>query len=501
MRLLRVQVPEFRALRDVDITFDESFTPSVFPIGSQNGGGKSTLLQLIFTLLHCPPHLDRSVFLKNILDGFKVDNQLKILARFCILDDGKEIIIEFFATNDNIQIAKYDILQGLKKPDENVFYSSVQRLEHLSSERIETKELREVFVNYLERITEHSERTDFDEKDSYYSVREILSELDDDKKIRKLMPKSIDFLRRISQSGKSNGQFTRKIIFELSGIISDLDLSLEKIIAECIYLSAAIPFVSSHLEQENLNFICTYNSSASEDAALLCRCLCDQENHELILNKVSERIFLAAPSTQIFIFTSKESQKLLFKGNNQTKKYYSLVKNSEAELPGLFTYDFLSVDLLIDAFKTARDQDFRAAVKHGEYGNSYQLLISDLNLILGNKKINVSPDLSEIFFKLPSSLDEDEIDLFPENLSHGELKRLSLYMWLRSRLIEDSIVLMDEVEIAFHPDWQYQIVSDLVNWAPNNQYILATHSYEICQAVTPAHVKELEPKLIKAKNQ
>jgi predicted ATP-binding protein involved in virulence len=54
---------------------------------------------------------------------------------------------------------------------------------------------------------------------------------------------------------------------------------------------------------------------------------------------------------------------------------------------------------------------------------------------------------------------------------------------------------MDELEISFHPDWQYQIVRDLEEWGATNQYILATHSYEICQAVTPAHVKELDPKL------
>ncbi len=59
---------------------------------------------------------------------------------------------------------------------------------------------------------------------------------------------------------------------------------------------------------------------------------------------------------------------------------------------------------------------------------------------------------------------------------------------------------MDEIEIAFHPDWQYQIVRDLEQWSSTNQYILATHSYDLCQAVTPAHVKELEPKLIKPKN-
>ena len=59
-----------------------------------------------------------------------------------------------------------------------------------------------------------------------------------------------------------------------------------------------------------------------------------------------------------------------------------------------------------------------------------------------------------------------------------------------------NIVLMDEIESGFHLDWQYEIIRDLVKWGGNNQYILATHSYELCTAITPAHVKEIEPHLI-----
>ena len=90
----------------------------------------------------------------------------------------------------------------------------------------------------------------------------------------------------------------------------------------------------------------------------------------------------------------------------------------------------------------------------------------------------------------------DDIEIYPEDLSHGELKRLSIYVWLKSLPKGENIVLMDEIENALHPDWQYQIVRDLVEWGKDNQYILATHSYGLCEALTPAHVKELEPKLI-----
>ena len=55
---------------------------------------------------------------------------------------------------------------------------------------------------------------------------------------------------------------------------------------------------------------------------------------------------------------------------------------------------------------------------------------------------------------------------------------------------------MDEIEIALHPDWQYEIINELQDWSKNNQFILATHSYSLCEALTPSHVRELEPKLI-----
>jgi predicted ATP-binding protein involved in virulence len=66
---------------------------------------------------------------------------------------------------------------------------------------------------------------------------------------------------------------------------------------------------------------------------------------------------------------------------------------------------------------------------------------------------------------------------------------------LKYKNIENAIVLMDEVDLALHPDWQYRITTDLVEWSPSNQYILATHSYEVCEALTPSHVKTLKPKL------
>ena len=104
MHLLRVQVPDFRVLKDIDITFEQSFSPNVFPLGSLNGGGKSTLLQLIFILLHCSAHSERHQFIINMLERVTIPEgeNSKLLARFEFIDESNEKIeLEFTLCNDD----------------------------------------------------------------------------------------------------------------------------------------------------------------------------------------------------------------------------------------------------------------------------------------------------------------------------------------------------------------------------------------------------------------
>ncbi len=108
MHLLRVQVPDFRGLKDIDITFEKDFVPKIFPLGSQNGGGKSTLLQLIFVLLHCSVDEQKKPFLQNLLQGFKVaDGQAKrVLALIDIWDREKIVKLEFYC-------CKYSVFEDI----------------------------------------------------------------------------------------------------------------------------------------------------------------------------------------------------------------------------------------------------------------------------------------------------------------------------------------------------------------------------------------------------
>lgn len=488
MRLLRIQVPDFRVLKNVDINFEKEFIPSIFPIGSQNGGGKSTLLQLIFVLLHCSTHADRTEFLQNMLNGFTIQDESgkRILAIIDIWDGEKIVKLEF--SSYNIFFIK-DILGGISINDsQNKNY------------------LRFPFYSKLKLI----KSTILDIKFEINKLNTCINEIQEIKQIE-ITNQRISRIKEINKFMNSEfvkGGYTNidnmPISFmdnilelfqaDISEKTSTAELKLQNFYEEFLQLERIL----QNLQSEKLLYICNYfvNSDRVDEAILLCHI----ENLEIdkandFFQELSQKIFLAAPSTQVFLFLPQESRKLLFREKEEANDYYSLIRTAKYRLTGLFIYDFLAVDLLIKAFKASRDKDFREAIQKGEYGNSYKELMTDLDAILLNKKIILDDDFAGITFQL--NKDGENIELYPEDLSHGELKRLSIYMWIKYHNIENAIVLMDEIEIAFHPDWQYQIISDLQQWSSSNQYILATHSYDLCQALTPSHVKELEPKLLR----
>jgi predicted ATP-dependent endonuclease of OLD family len=440
MHLQRIQVPDFRALKNVDISFEKEFTPRIFPLGSQNGGGKSTLLQLIFVLLHCAGNPDRVEFIQNLLYGFHVNDELggQPLAIIDIRDGSDTIRLDFFVCNESF-ISKF-LKEGYKD-------TQVELINYYNFH--EQKFINEKISSLASRITQLESDLFFEEGSTLQEATKI--------EIRKLQSK-----------------------IEEEYFLCE---NFQKILIDSF-------------EDHNLLYICDFHPSNNN--SYLEKLVCKVDGIDIseikkILPKLSDKIFLTAHISQIFLFLQPDNRKSLFKKqeNNQTN-YYQQIKAANFKLPGFFTYDFLAIDILIEAFKKARDDDFKQAVEQGgNYGNNYVKLLDELNNLLSNKKINVQPDLSGINFKI----DGDETELYPEDLSHGELKRLCIYMWLKHNKIEDAIVLMDELEISFHPDWQYQIVRDLEEWGATNQYILATHSYELCNAVTPAHVKELDPKL------
>lgn len=272
--------------------------------------------------------------------------------------------------------------------------------------------------------------------------------------------------------------------------------------------------IQSLLVAHNQKYITTYSCLTSQGPvtrALVCRVQGQSatKTEELLLS-VSSKVFLLGPSSQQYLFLPKEVRKALLRTKRTPSaksppekespqiEYLKSLDRSEGAMTGFLAYDWLSVEPLVKLFLHARDEDFERVVKTGSYGERYTTLLREVNALLFGKRVRPLVGEPTRVLGVEFVVTDDrgvEIPLNPEDLSQGELKRLMIYAWLRANSVFDALVLIDEIETSFHPDWQIGIVRDLHDWAPKNQYILATHSYELCQALTPRHVRELSPRL------
>jgi predicted ATP-binding protein involved in virulence len=463
MHLQRVQVPDFRVLKDIDITFEKDFFPRIFPLGSLNGGGKSTLLQLIFILLHCSDDPEKHEFIRNLLAHFDVPkhSEQRTIAKFEIWDGTKVVNLEFFVCQ-GFYLEKLLVLEeSLKEEDINDSSFTFQDWLGMKQKNwLEMKQQRTATLDYSGNLDEEEIEEKLQNVSSLSAWR------------RSVSSRAFMFDSLLTQNKTREEK-------RLSQLFDEYDKQIKKLISE-----SNLKIIYDYCVNENelisyFNLMCRIDSSDQIDDFLVA---------------ISKQVFLAAPSTQVFLFLNPNYRKLLFKHDQKSKNYYFRIQEAKSKLVNFYPYDNFSIDVLLDSFKKAKDQDFLEKRRTGEYGRNYDLLIDSFREFLVDKIIDIEDDSSGVTFKTENN--GQITNLYPEDLSHGELKRLSLYVWLKYSNIENAIILFDEIEIALHPDWQYQIIRDLEEWGPTNQYILATHSYELCQALTPAHVKEIEPKLL-----
>lgn len=477
MFLKSVYVKKFKVLDDISLSFDSKYNPTIYPLASLNGGGKSTFLQLIFILMYTSFDSDKNklIYLKNMLKDLDSpkNSQLELFSTFNLQNDENNIAIDFYLANNNYLDLNLESIVTFQNLESEYLAGKYQR------PLDECKNLKDKFsleVHDIDR-KRFSPRFDLNFKRKLHSIIQF-----GDTKHRNLYQK-----------------------FEESDSIDDLINLLEDLI---YYFSEKVFFIMDELEnfrikkeftlqklkENSLNYVTDLNSNTF----FLYKTSGEIPND--FLSMISDKIYLVAPNTQVFSFLDMEAKNTLFLSENNayndvkiTEFYDYHVRNSKRYLSNFFTYEFASTTLIINSFKKARDKDFEEAVSSGSYGKNLTNLQHDLDSFLINKSISVDKNLRRVIFKLKDSNKE----LNPEDLSHGELKKLGLFIWLKYKHLSDSIILMDEVENGLHPDWQFSIIGDLAKWSPNNQFILATHSYEICDALTPSHISELNPKLLK----
>ena len=176
MKLLQVQVPDFRVLKDVDIKFDRRFVPNIFPLGSLNGGGKSTLLQLVFVLLHCCTNPERKIFIKNLLHGFTLndDSSDRVLAIIKIWDGEKEVEIKFLVCN-NTYVENILNQDTECKNNEDWKLSNLEKLENITKRISKTEQDIEQLEEALDKLEMYEELEEDDNiRDQYFQCYDNL---------------------------------------------------------------------------------------------------------------------------------------------------------------------------------------------------------------------------------------------------------------------------------------------------------------------------------------
>ncbi|HEM6888749.1 TPA: AAA family ATPase [Providencia rettgeri] len=68
-------------------------------------------------------------------------------------------------------------------------------------------------------------------------------------------------------------------------------------------------------------------------------------------------------------------------------------------------------------------------------------------------------------------------------------KLITLNEKLENPLFSNGIIVIDEVELHFHPKWQQNIVGILVNCFPNIQFIITTHSPQVLSTVDKNNIR------------
>jgi hypothetical protein len=363
MHLQRVQVPDFRVLKDVDITFEKDFNPRVFPLGSQNGGGKSTLLQLVFVLLHCSANSDRLFALKNLLNGFDLreSEDKRQLAIFDIWDGEKIVQLEFFVCENSY--INQDLTLGNSIEEQQVSnkltFSLITDLENTNTQ-----------INNLSKDMNRAS----DILKTLYSVSRGKKEIAPNG-LRHLSFDLRHFDIEVPNALPVDPQLLSVVYKDIEETLQDkhqnINLKIDVLKNQLKDLTGLVDELMLILGSKNVDYILSYTpkTSVNEFKTLLCKTNgLDNKQAQHFLKSISNKVFLAAPSTQVFLFLSQEVRKLLFaeRGHSFVKhtSYLQKLKDTNNYLSGLFTYDFLAVDLLIESFKDARDKDFRQGACH-----------------------------------------------------------------------------------------------------------------------------------------
>lgn len=109
-------------------------------------------------------------------------------------------------------------------------------------------------------------------------------------------------------------------------------------------------------------------------------------------------------------------------------------------------------------------------------------------------KVRIDDNVSNM---LPLSLHSDGIRYFTEMVAEMAYRCIVLNGYLREKAVVEAtgMVMIDEIDLHLHPNWQRHVVSDLKTAFPNIQFVVTTHSPFIVQSLKSDEIWNLDKEM------
>ncbi|MFT5164411.1 MAG: ATPase subunit of ABC transporter with duplicated ATPase domains, partial [Alteromonadaceae bacterium] len=306
MFLKKIEIVKYRNFENTVIDFEKSDFPAVFSIASRNGAGKSTLLQFVFTLLHCFSDKDKHHYLQNLLADLDEVSESRSLARFVIEDKGVDHELEFIVAPAESSMFDFNFNFNF-----NLFLDLPEVNRALVIEQRKAIPKKE-FLQFKEHV-ENSNRVTALLAGQLTRISSIID--------NKAGNSHLLDLYSIAKN-EGNIESYKKLV---KAIYDQEDFSFDKL-KEMEELVAAIAIKKAQAKQqltnENLSYI---THLADEKTVLLLKTKSSQDD----LAKLSSKIYLTAPSSQIFLFLAVQDKQSIFNSFSaqQGKSYESLIND------------------------------------------------------------------------------------------------------------------------------------------------------------------------------
>lgn len=369
MRIKSILLSGYRSFSDFKVDLNNEKN-DLHSITSKNGGGKSTLLQLLFISLSSAFNKNNHIYLKEAFNSFKMNKN----------EDAEKMVLKIILEKDS-KIYSIDFLMDHKTNYENIDFSLLDEQERTLSEK-DTIVLESTAGAFARRS----------KRDKINYIREIFKKLE------------------------------KEYLFSIDDYV--------------FFIKTDLP--------------------------------------ELLKLTLETKVFLNSPEHQMYLFASNQDNLSLFKSdeNNhfKTLKKSNYINELKENIKGLYAYDFLSSELIKKTFNKFFIMDQKSKLTTGKYSDFFDKFQAQFNLVLEDKSFVYELYPEHIQFKT-----KNKVTLGLNALSHGELRKLSLFFWFKSVISENSIIFLDEIDIGLHPEWQVQIIQELATWC-DCQIIIASHS-------------------------